>query len=92
MKETEGDGSHDSSAMEDSGLQEQLRTTEAGRGDEGNGSLDWLDNGGGLQTSEGKHQKGFDEWTNVGGRYWQKNGSRFNIRQLGNKWLTILLR
>ena len=40
--------------MEDSGLHGQLRTKEAGRGDVGNGSLDELDNGGRLQTSEGK--------------------------------------
>ena len=71
-KESEGDGSHDSIAVEDSGLQGQLRTTEVGRGDKRNGNLDVLDKGGGLQTSEGKHQKGFDERTKVGDGRWQR--------------------
>ena len=38
----------------------------------GNESFDDLDNGRGLQTPKGKHQKGFDEWTNVGGRRRQR--------------------
>ena len=58
--------------MEESDLLGQLLTTEVGRGDGGNGSLDVLENGGGLQTSESEHLKGFDEWTNVGGGRWQK--------------------
>ena len=76
--------------MEDGGLEGLLRTTEAGQGDEGNGSLDVLDNGGGLQKSESKHQKAFDERKDLGGGHWQKNASRLNIRLLGR--LAILLR
>ena len=52
--------------MEDSSLQGQLRTKEANRGDERDGSLDKLNNGGRLPTSEGKHQKAIDEWTIMG--------------------------
>ena len=61
--------------MEDNGLQGQLRTKEAGRGDEGNGRLDELDNGGGLQTSEGKHQRG-----STSGQTWEVD--------VGNEWLS----
>ena len=74
-KESEEDGSHDSSAVEVSGLRGQLRTTEVGRGDEGNESLDVLDNGGRLETSEGKNQKGFDD-----GQTWKVD--------VGKEWLS----
>ena len=52
-EESKRDGSHDSSAMEHSGLQEQLSIQEGG-----NGSLDDSANGGGLQTPKG--EQGFD--------------------------------
>ena len=65
-KKTEGDGSHDSSAVEDSGLQGLLRTKEAGRGDQRDGGLDEFGNGRRLQNIEGAHEKGFDERINVG--------------------------
>ena len=58
--------------MEDSGLQGQLRTKEAGRGGERDGGLDESGNGRSLQTSEGEHEKEFDEWTNVGSGCWQR--------------------
>ena len=51
--------------MKHSGLQGQLSTEEAGQGDEGGGGLDELGKGRRLHTSEVKHKKGFDEWTNV---------------------------
>ena len=59
-EESKRDGSHDSSAMENSGLQEQFSIKEIGRSAAGNVSLDDSGNGGGLQTPKGKHEKGFD--------------------------------
>ena len=59
-EEPKSDGSHDSDARENSGLQEQLRTQEVGRGAAGIGSLDDSRNGGRLQTPKGKREEGFD--------------------------------
>ena len=60
------DSTHDSSARENSGLQERLSTQEANQSDAGNGSLDNSGNGGLLQTPKDKHEECFDEWTDVG--------------------------
>ena len=68
--------------------QGQLRTKEAGRGGERDGGLDESGNGREFQTSEGEHEKGFDECTNVGSGcrqrmdlerapdYWEPSGLR----------------
>ena len=54
------DGFHDSSAMENSGLQERLSIQEIDRGAAENGSLDDSVNGGGLLTPKSKRENAWE--------------------------------
>ena len=58
--------------MEECSLQEKLRNKEFSRSGERDRGLDKSGNGRRFQTSEGRLEKGFDEWIDMGSGCWQR--------------------